>query len=164
MSVITPSGANVFGAPFVEILEYPVDREAAVSISANLCRRHHLLPIGREGGTLIVAMADPNDILALDDVSAATRLRIRPVLVDPKDLSTVIDRYHRADDELSDLQHELSEQGPSGRPPPSSRTTTRPSCASSTCSSRRPSRTAPPTSTSSPASTSCGSATASTAC
>jgi len=111
MSITTPNGANVFGAPFVEILEYPIDREAAVSVSANLCRRHHLLPIGREGGTLIVAMADPNDILALDDVSAATRLRIRPVSVDAKDLATAIDRYHRADDELSDLQHELSEQG-----------------------------------------------------
>lgn len=114
MSVLTPSGANVFGAPFVEILEYPIDREAAVSVSANLCRRHKLLPIGREGGTLVVAMADPNDILALDDVSAATRLRIRPVLVDLKDLLTAIDRYHRADDELSDIQHELFDQGSTG--------------------------------------------------
>jgi len=114
MSTITPSGANVFGAPFVEILEYPIDREAAVSVSATLCRRHKLLPIGRDAGTLVVAMADPNDILALDDVSAATRMRIRPVLVDAKDLATAIDRYHRADDELSDLQHELSEQGAQG--------------------------------------------------
>ena len=114
MSITTPSEANVFGAPFVEILEYPIDREAAVSVSANLCRRHKLLPIGRDGGTLIVAMADPNDILALDDVSAATRMRIRPVLVDAKDLATTIDRYHRADDELSDIQHELFDQGAAG--------------------------------------------------
>jgi type IV pilus assembly protein PilB len=114
MSITTPSQANVFGAPFVEILEYPIEREAAVSISASLCRRHSLLPIRREGGTLIVAMADPNDILALDDVSAATRLRIRPVLADAKDLASAIDRYHRADDELSDLQHELTEQGGTG--------------------------------------------------
>ncbi|WP_375389501.1 GspE/PulE family protein [uncultured Amnibacterium sp.] len=114
MSITTPSGANVFGAPFVEILEYPIEREAALSVSATLCRRHHLLPIGRDGGTLIVAMEDPNDILALDDVSAATRMRIRPVLADKKDLATAIDRYHRADDELSDLQHELSEQGRAG--------------------------------------------------
>lgn len=110
MSITTPRGATSFGAPFVEILEHPIDREAAVSVSAALCRRHRLLPIGRENGTLVVAMADPNDILALDDVSAATRLRIRPVLVDAKDLATAIDRYHRADDELTDLQNELSEQ------------------------------------------------------
>jgi type IV pilus assembly protein PilB len=114
VSVLTPNGAIVFGAPFVEILEYPIDRDAAVSVSANLCRRHKLLPIDREGGTLIVAMADPNDILALDDVSAATRMRIRPVLVDAKDLATTIDRYHRADDELSDLQHELFDQRAGG--------------------------------------------------
>ncbi|MGN6444412.1 GspE/PulE family protein [Amnibacterium sp.] len=113
MSSVTPRGSNAFTAPFVEILEYPVDRDAAVSVSANLCRRHSLLPISREGGTLVVAMADPNDILALDDVSAATRLRIRPVRVDARDLATTIDRYHRADDELSDIQHELFEQGSS---------------------------------------------------
>jgi type IV pilus assembly protein PilB len=114
MSITTPNGANVFGAPFVEVLEYPIEREAAVSVSATLCRRHRLLPIARDGGTLVVAMADPNDILALDDVSAATRMRIRPVLADAKDLAIAIDRYHRADDELSDLQHELSEQGHAG--------------------------------------------------
>lgn len=114
MSIISSNGANVFGAPFVEILEYPIVREVAISVSANLCRRHHLLPIAREDGTLLVAMSDPNDILALDDVSAATRMRIRPVLVDAKDLSIAINRFHRADDELSDLQHELSEQGRSG--------------------------------------------------
>jgi type IV pilus assembly protein PilB len=110
MSITTPSGANVFGAPFVEILEYPIDREAALSVPASLCRRHRLLPIAREVGTLIVAMADPNDILALDDVAAATRSRIRAVLVDAKDLATAIDRYHRADDELVDLSNALYEQ------------------------------------------------------
>ena len=113
MSIITPNGANVFGAPFVEILEYPIDREAATSVSATLCRRHHLLPIAREGGTLIVAMADPGDILALDDVSAATRMRIRAVAVDGKDLATAIDRFHRADDELSDLSNTLFAQSES---------------------------------------------------
>src|SRR5919202_1603434 len=94
MSITTPSGANVFGAPFVEILEYPIDREAAVSVSANLCRRHRLLPIGREGGTLIVAMADPNDILALDDVSAD----LSNALQDQSELTSVDDDPSEEDD------------------------------------------------------------------
>ncbi|MFD1721184.1 GspE/PulE family protein [Amnibacterium endophyticum] len=110
MSMITSKDNDVFGVPFVEILEYPIDREAALSVSAVLCRRHRVLPIAREGMTLIVAMADPGDILALDDVSAATRRRARPVAVDPKDLATAIDRYHRADDELSDLSNTLGGQ------------------------------------------------------
>ena len=71
MSLITSGSTNVFGVPSVDLLEYAIDREAAISVPASLCRRHHLLPIGREGVTLVVAMADPNDILALDDVSAA---------------------------------------------------------------------------------------------
>ncbi len=114
MSVTTPGSApDVFGAPFVDILEYEVDRDAALLVSAALCRRYRLLPVARDGVTLVVAMADPNDILALDDVSAATRLRIRPVAVDAKDLASVIDRYHRADDELSDLSHALFQQSDS---------------------------------------------------
>ena len=110
MSMITSHSTGVFDAPTVELLEYPIDREVATSVTAALCRRHHLLPIARENGVLIVAMADPDDILALDDVSAATRLRIRALQADPKDLATAIDRYHRADDELSDLSHALYEQ------------------------------------------------------
>ena len=109
MSMTTSTDHDVFGVPFVDILEYPIDRDVATSVSATLCRRHRVLPIARENLTLVVAMADPGDILALDDVSAATRLRIRPVAADPKDLATATDRYHRADDELSDLKHALSE-------------------------------------------------------
>jgi len=102
--------ADVFGVPFVELLDYPIEREAALSVSATLCRRHRLLPIARQGSTLVVAMEDPDDILALDDVSAATRMRIRRVAAEASDLAAAIDRYHRADDELTDLSNTLVEQ------------------------------------------------------
>ncbi len=107
---LSTSTSDAFGVPFVELLEFPIEREAALSVTAALCRRHRLLPIAREGGTLVVAMADPDDILALDDVAAATRLRIRRVAAEAADLAHAIDRYHRADDELSDLSNTLSDQ------------------------------------------------------
>jgi type IV pilus assembly protein PilB len=107
---VSSSSAGVSGVPFVELLDYPVEREAVSTVSSALCRRHRLLPIAREGGTLVVAMVDPDDIVALDDVSAATRLRIRRVAVEAADLQTALDKYHRADDELSDLSTVLSEQ------------------------------------------------------
>ena len=110
MSMTASPTSDVFGVPFVEILEYPIDRDAAVLVSAGLCRRYRVLPIARDGSSLTVAMADPDDLLALDDVAAATRMRIRAVAADPKDLATAIDRFHRADDELTDLKHTLSEQ------------------------------------------------------
>ncbi len=110
MSITAWQDSSSFAAPFVEVLEYPIDGMVATSITATLCRRHRLLPIAREGSTLVVAMADPNDILALDDIAAATRMRIRPLAADPKDLLTAIDRFHRADGELSDLSAALFEQ------------------------------------------------------
>lgn len=99
-----------FGVPFVELIDYPIEQDAASSVPAALCRRHRLLPIAREGRALIVAMVDPDDVVALDDVRAAARARIRPVRAGEADLMNAIDRFHRADDELSDLSTAMQEQ------------------------------------------------------
>jgi len=47
------------GLPFVELLEYPVDRIAVSLVPAAMCRRHEVLPIGIAGDYLMVAMVDP---------------------------------------------------------------------------------------------------------
>ncbi len=96
--------------PFVELLEYPVDHAAVSLVPANLCRRHVVLPIGIEDGRLVVAMADPADVLALDDLRAAARMPVRPAVAERSDLIAAIDRLHRADGELSDLTNVLQEE------------------------------------------------------
>ena len=93
MTVIGPDPglAERFGVPVVELLEYPIDQEAATSVSAALCRRHKLLPIAREGRSLIVAMADPDDIVALDDVRAAAEQLVEADL-GSEDAAFVVDQ------------------------------------------------------------------------
>jgi type IV pilus assembly protein PilB len=96
--------------PFVELLEFPVDRTAVSLVPAAMCRRYQILPIGIIGDILTLAMVDPGDVFAIDDVRAAARMQIRPVVAAPSDLRQAIDRYHRADGELSDLTSALEEE------------------------------------------------------
>ena len=96
--------------PFVELLEFPVDRTAVALVPAAICRRYNVLPIGVIGDILTVAMVDPGDVFAIDDVRAASRMQVKAVVAAPSDLRTAIDRFHRADGELSDLTSALEEE------------------------------------------------------
>ena len=99
--------------PFVELLEFPVDRAAVSMVTPAMCRRHNVLPIGIVGDILTVAMVDPGNVFAIDDVHAATRMHVRPVVAEESDLKAAIDRYIRADDELNNLTTAIEEENSS---------------------------------------------------
>lgn len=98
------------GLQFVELVEYPIDRTAVSLVSAALCRRHDLLPIAVQGDRLVIAMANPGDVFALDDVRAATRMRVDAVVAERNDLKAALNRFLRADGELDELTSALEEE------------------------------------------------------
>jgi type IV pilus assembly protein PilB len=108
------------GMPFVELADYPVDRAAAALIPAAICRRHTVLPIAVEGESIVLAMTDPGDVFAIDDVRAAAHRGVRSVVAERSDLITAMDRYLRADDELNELTTSLEEANASPEVAPQS--------------------------------------------
>nr|WP_244962606.1 ATPase, T2SS/T4P/T4SS family [Cryobacterium roopkundense] len=96
--------------PFVELLDYPVDRLAVALVTPAVCRRHEVLPIAIAEGRLLLAMVDPGNVFALDDVREASRMQVRQVVAERADLLAAIARYHRADDELTNLTTTLEEE------------------------------------------------------
>jgi len=102
-SQVASARAAQLGLPFVDLTEYPVERSAVALVNPQLLRRHEVLPIGRDGERLLLAMADPRDVLALDDVRAAVHLQVRPVVAERADLLAAIGRFVRSDGELSEL-------------------------------------------------------------
>ncbi len=102
-SQVASARAAQLGLPFVDLTEYPVERSAVALVNPQLLRRHEVLPIGRDGERLLLAMADPRDVVALDDVRAAVRLQVRPVVAERSDLLAAIARLVRSDGELSEL-------------------------------------------------------------
>ena len=95
--------------PFVELVDYPVDRVAVALVPAAVCRRYQVLPIAISEGKLVLAMVDPGDVFALDDVGAASQMGVMRVVAERSDLTLALDRHHRADGELSDLTSAIEE-------------------------------------------------------
>ena len=102
--------AEKLNLPFVELVEYQVDRVAISVVPASVCRRYSVLPIAIEDGRMLLAMVDPGNVFALDDVRAAARMSVMPVVAEKSDLLAAIERYYRADGELSDLTSTLEEE------------------------------------------------------
>ncbi len=104
--------ANQVGMEFIELSDYPVDRNAVALVPGALCRRHTVLPIAISEGALVVAMADPGNVVAVDDARAMSGVHVRAVVATHDDILAAIDRYCRADDELEDLTSAFEDDTP----------------------------------------------------
>jgi type IV pilus assembly protein PilB len=100
--------AQQLGLQFVDLAEYPVDPAAARLVSETLARRYLALPIGWWEGRLIVAMADPSNVFAIDDIRAVTGAEVRQVVVTAEAITAAINKYHRKDSEAEHISAEAS--------------------------------------------------------
>ena len=73
-----------------------IDRRAIKMISENVCRKHLIVPyeIDDNNNTIKVAMADPLDIVAIDDVEISTGLNVRPYIAVKQSIQRAIDIYY----------------------------------------------------------------------
>jgi len=100
--------ATQIGMRFVDLADHPVDGSAVSRVPDTVCRRHTALPIGYEDGKLVVAMADPANVFAIDDIRAATGMEVLAVVATKADVVAAINRYHRGEAELDDLAGEMT--------------------------------------------------------
>jgi type IV pilus assembly protein PilB len=95
--------AERFGLDHIDLAVYQVDMAAANLISVNTARRYKALPVGFvDSETLLVAMADPTNVLAVDDIQIATALDCRVAVAAEEDIDALIGR-------LNTLQSAVSE-------------------------------------------------------
>jgi type IV pilus assembly protein PilB len=95
--------AQQIGMRFVDLTDFPVDGAALLLVPQAVCRRYNALPIGWDDGHLLVAMSDPANVFALDDIRSITNADVRPVVATKSDVVAAINRYFRADSDLDDL-------------------------------------------------------------
>jgi len=92
--------AEQYGLGFLDLESVDIDRTLAQRIPEPLARRHRALPVSSEGDTIVVAMANPNDVIALDDVRAILRQPVRAVLADPNQILNAIARSSQGDEHV----------------------------------------------------------------
>ncbi len=87
--------AERYGLDHIDLSVYQVDMAAANLISVNTARRYRALPVGFvDKGTLLVAMADPTNVLAVDDIQIATALDCRVAVAAEEDIEALIGRLN----------------------------------------------------------------------
>ncbi|HSF27337.1 MAG TPA: ATPase, T2SS/T4P/T4SS family, partial [Actinomycetes bacterium] len=99
--------AAQIGMRFVDLTDTTIDGSVIGAVPGNVARRHCVLPIGVEDGKIVVAMADPANVFAIDDIRSITGLEVRPVVATRGDVIAGIDRYYRADSDLDELTNAM---------------------------------------------------------
>ncbi len=99
--------ASQVGMEFVELANFPVDQSAVALVPAAVCRRHTVLPIAFEGDAVKIAMSNPGNVVAVDDIRSLSGRRVIPVIAAHDDVLASIDRFCRSDAELETLQDSL---------------------------------------------------------
>ncbi len=107
-----------YGVPSINLSEWEVTNDVIQLVPTELAKRHQLIPVNRAGATLIVAMSDPSNIYAIDDLKFRTGLNIEVVVASEVAIDEAITRYYERqvsyDDVLGDIDADAVEVGTDG--------------------------------------------------
>ena len=85
-----------YGIPSITLTQLDVDVEVVKLVPAQIARKYEVLPIKRTGNQLTLAMADPTNVFAVDDVGFMTNLQVVPVVASQGAIRKAIDRLYEA--------------------------------------------------------------------
>ncbi len=98
------------GIPHVSLFKYQIDPAITQIIPESMAKRYQVLPFMKEGGKLMVAMADPLDYFAIEDLRMSTGFRIEPAISTRDELQRAIARHYGMRDSMSQMMVELPTQ------------------------------------------------------
>ncbi len=101
--------AKQIGLSFVDLADFAIDPTATSLLPETVARRYRALPIGYDGdGKLLVAMADPANLFALDDIRTMTGMEIKPVVATAADIDAAIRKHGHLDSSVEEMASEAA--------------------------------------------------------
>lgn len=86
--------SEIYNVPYVNLEEVAIDSEVVRLIPEHISRRYRIIPIKLDGDRIVLAMANPVNIYALDDVRIITGREVEPVLASEKQINQALDRIY----------------------------------------------------------------------
>jgi type IV pilus assembly protein PilB len=100
-----------YGVPSITLSQLDIEPEVLRLVPAQLAKRYEVIPIKRTGNTLTLAMSDPTNVFALDDVAFLTNLQVLPVVASQAAIRKAIDRtYDSQANAITDVLEELDQE------------------------------------------------------
>jgi type IV pilus assembly protein PilB len=100
---------QAFNVPAVNLDSTPPDPDAVSLIPSEVATKFQVVPVKRQGRILTVAMANPDNIFAIDDIKFITGLEVRPVVATETAIKKTIDRLYDSADSLASIMKDMQE-------------------------------------------------------
>jgi len=96
-----------YGVPTINLNEYEIDPAVVKIIPPEVVQKYNLVPVNRAGATLIVAVSDPSNLFAIEDIKFMTSYNVEMVVASESDIRGAIDKYYDQSASLSDVMDNL---------------------------------------------------------
>src|SRR6266567_9565878 len=93
---ITALLSKQYGVPSINLAQFEVDPAVVKLIPADTAQKYQIVPLSRAGATLTIAMTDPTNVFAMDDIKFMTGYNVEPVVASETAVTTAITRYYPA--------------------------------------------------------------------
>jgi len=100
---------KMYDLPIVSLEGQDIEAEVTALIPADVVTRFQVIPLSRQGRILKVAMSNPSNVFAIDDIKFITGLEVQPVVCTESDIRNAIDRFYDSADSLKEVLEGLEE-------------------------------------------------------
>ena len=100
-----------YGVPSINLEEVEIEPEVIELVPQDVAERHNVVPLEKQGSTLIVAMTDPSNIYAMDDIKFLTGFNVEVVVTSEASIKTALERYYDTTSELGGLLDGFDDEG-----------------------------------------------------
>src|SRR6187397_2363305 len=91
---ITALLSKQYGVPSINLTQFEIDPAIVKLIPAETAQKYQIVPLSRSGATLTIAMIDPTNVFAMDDIKFMTGFNIEPVVASETAIREAIDKYY----------------------------------------------------------------------
>ncbi len=99
-----------YSVPSINLADFEIDGEVLKLLPKEVVARHQVIPVNRTGNTLIVAMADPSNIYAVDDLKFITGFKIDVVVASEQAIAESIEKYYTAQVSFDEVMIDFVEE------------------------------------------------------
>src|SRR5258706_780062 len=99
-----------YRVPAVTLDEYEIDQEVLKLVSREVCDKHKIIPVSRAGSSLIMAMAVPTNLHAIDDIKVLTGSNVEPVVASETAIHAAVERFYQTGPSYEDVMAGFDEE------------------------------------------------------
>ncbi len=106
-SELTAFLSKQYSVPSINLAEFDIDTAVVKLLPVEVVQKYQAIPVNRSGSTLILAMSDPSNIFAIDDIKFMTGYNVEVVVASDTGIKAAIDKYYDQSASLADMMSDL---------------------------------------------------------